>query len=115
MLAKAISANLSRLYCGLFVGIPGIGVEEQSTCFLCVQRALPGERPTVHPYIITCACGESERGRTDTSLVRPEPYRRFPLRFASPDDRGTAHRLGRRGKAASFHPLAGGFAVWAAK
>ena len=34
MLAKAISANLSRLYCGLFVGIPGIGVEEQSTCFV---------------------------------------------------------------------------------
>ena len=34
MLAKAISANLSRLYCGLFVGILGIRVEEQSTRFI---------------------------------------------------------------------------------
>jgi inosine/xanthosine triphosphate pyrophosphatase family protein len=28
MLAKAISADLSGLYCGLFVGTPGIAVEE---------------------------------------------------------------------------------------
>jgi hypothetical protein len=34
MLAKAISANLSRLYCGLFVGIQGVRVEQQSARFI---------------------------------------------------------------------------------
>ena len=60
-------------------------------------------RPNVFP---------AHRARAYTSLVGPRSFS-FPLRFDSPDDvlhRATQHRLGRRGKAASFHPLAGGFA-----
>jgi hypothetical protein len=34
MVANSISADLSRLYCDPFVGIPGIRVEEQSTRFI---------------------------------------------------------------------------------
>ena len=34
MLTRAISADLSGLYCGLFVGIPGIAVERQSDSFV---------------------------------------------------------------------------------
>ena len=47
---------------------------------------------------ITCVCGESERGRAYTSLLRPEPFF-LSLRFDSPDDGSFFHRLGRRGKA----------------
>jgi hypothetical protein len=70
--------------------------------------------PPVHYMPITCACGESERGRAYTCLVGPGHSRLLTPVSTTPERVcPKLHRMGEKAKPSVFPAFPGGFAVGA--